>query len=114
MLGVMMLLSFAIPLVGALAIRRYWWIGVWTGVSVVVATPVLYKLITHTYDPMGWGFILVLVFLPAAIGSALGLIITALRRWLAGPGSISQLNMGVAAAFAAMTVFLGLVMSADV
>ncbi len=114
MLGVLMLLSFLVPLVGALAIRRYWWTGAWAAVSAVVAAPVLNKLITHTYDPMGWGFLLVLVFLPAAIGSALGIAVTALRRRLSGPGAIAPLNIGIAAGFAAMTVFLGLVFSTDV
>ena len=114
MLGVIMLLSFLIPLIGALAIRRYWWIGAWTGVSAVVAAPVLYKLITHSYDPMGWGFVIVLVFLPAAIGAALGLVITALRRRLSGPGTLSPLNIGLAGGFGAMTIVLGLVFAADV
>jgi hypothetical protein len=113
MLGVMMLLSFAIPLVGALAIRRYWWIGAWAGVSAVVAVPVLYKLITQTYDPMGWGFIFVLIFLPAAIGSALGAAITALRRWRAGPGEVTVVNTILAVSFTVATISLGLLMAAD-
>lgn len=113
MLGVLMLLSFAVPLVGALAIRRYWWIGAWTGVSAVVAAPVLHKLLAGTYDPMGWGYVFVLVFLPAAFGSALGMAITALRRKLQGPGEIQALNMILAGAFSVATISLGLMMAAD-
>ena len=73
MLGVMMFLSFLVPLIGALAIRRYAWIGIWAGLSTVVAVPVLLKLYNHTYDPMGWGFVFVLFFLPAAVGSSIGI-----------------------------------------
>ena len=113
MLGVLLLLSFFVPLIGALAIRRYWWIGAWAGVSAVVAVPVLYKLQTGTYDPMGWGYIFVLVFVPAALGSALGMAITALRRKLQGPGEVQAINMILAGAFAVATISLGLMMAAD-
>ena len=86
MLGVMMLLSFIVPLVGALAIRRFAWVGIWAGVSAMVAAPVLHKLFNHTYDPMGWGFIFVLIFLPAAAGSGLGMAITAAPTLASGTG----------------------------
>jgi len=113
MLGVLMVFSFLVPLIGALAIRRYWWIGAWAGVSGVVAVPVLYKLQTGTYDPMGWGYVFVLVFMPAAIGSGLGMAITALRRKLQGPGGISAVNTILAVCFAMMTLSLGLWMASD-
>jgi len=113
MLGVLMLLSFLVPLIGALAIRRYAWIGAWAGISAIVAVPVLYKLATHTYDPMGWGYVFVLVFLPAAFGSALGMGITALRRWRQGPGDITALNLILAVSFAAITLSLGLLWAGD-
>lgn len=113
MLGVMMLLSFFVPLVGALAIRRFAWVGIWAGVSAMVAAPVLHKLYNHTYDPMGWGFIFVLIFLPAAAGSALGMAITALRRWLQGPGAITVTHKIVAASFALISLTGGLLMAGD-
>lgn len=113
MLGVMLLLSFLVPLVGAMAIRRYAWIGVWAGLAAVVAVPVLHKLYNHTYDPMGWGFVFVLFFLPAAIGSAIGMAVTALRRWRQGPGNLTAINMILAAALAVITLSAGLMMAGD-
>nr|WP_070960757.1 hypothetical protein [Hyphomonas sp. Mor2] len=113
MLGVLMLLSFLIPLIGALAIRRYAWVAAWAGVSAIVAVPVLYKLMSRTYDPMGWGFVFVLVFLPAALGSGLGMAITALRRRLQGPGEIEVINKILAGAFAVSTISLGLILAGD-
>lgn len=113
MLGVIMILSFAIPLMGALAIRRYAWIGIWAALASVVAVPVIYKLATNSYDPMGWGFVLVLVFWPAAIGSVLGGAITAFRRWKSGPGELSALKIVWAVALSALSVGLGLMFGLD-
>ena len=113
MLGVMMFLSFLVPLIGALAIRRYAWIGIWAGLSTVVAVPVLLKLYNHTYDPMGWGFVFVLFFLPAAVGSAIGMAVTALRCWRQGPGHLTALNLILAAALAVITLSVGLMMAGD-
>ena len=113
MLGVMMLLSFAIPLAGGLAIRRYAWLGAWAGVSAIVAMPVLYKLATGNIDPMGWGFVFVLFFLPVAVGSAIGMAVTALRRWRQGPGNLTALNLILAVALAVITLSVGLMMAGD-
>lgn len=113
MLGVLMLLSFLVPLIGALAIRRYKWVAAWAAVSGVIAVPVLHKLYTHTYDPMGWGYVFVLIFLPAAIGSGLGMAITALRRWRQGPGDVTALNLILAVSFAAITLSLGLLWAGE-
>ena len=114
MLGVMMLLSFAIPLAGALAIRRYAWLGAWAGVSAIVAMPVLYKLATGNIDPMGWGFALVLVFVPAAAGAALGSLITYLRRARMGAGEIKIVNIALAISLTALTLWGGLAFSLTV
>ncbi len=111
MIAILILLSFLVPLLGALAIRRYWWIGVWTGVTAIVGLPVVYKLVTGTHDPMGWGFVFILVFLPAAFGSVLGSIATALRRRLLGPGEIHAINSILAGSLAAITISLGLMMA---
>jgi|GEM_PF-5442595 len=114
MLGVLMLFSFLIPLAGALAIRRFAWVGAWFGVSAIVAAPVLYKLATRTYDPMGWGFVIVLIFMPAAAGSALGMSVTSLRRWASGPGDVSMLNVILAIIWTSLTIGLGLFMASEV
>lgn len=113
MLGVIMILSFVIPLMGALAIRRYAWIGVWAGLAAMVAVPVLYKLATNTYDPMGWGYVLVLVFWPAALGSLLGGAVSAIRRARAGPGELTALNIGWAILLSGASVGLGLMFALD-
>ena len=104
MLGVIMLLSFIFPLTGVLMIRRYAWIAAWAAMAAIVGAPVIYKLITQTYDPMGWGFVMVLVFLPAAIGAALGAAITAFRRWRSGPGNFTVMNVSLAAFFSITSV----------
>ena len=113
MLGVMMLLSFVFPLAGVLMIRRYAWIAAWAAMAAIVAAPVIYKLVTQTYDPMGWGFILVLVILPAAIGAALGAAITAIRRWRSGPGDLTILNISLAAFFSITSVGFALLAASD-
>ena len=113
MLGVMMFLSFLVPLIGALAIRRYAWICIWASLSTLVAVPVLLKLYNHTYDPMGWGFVFVLFFLPAAVGSAIGMAVTALRRWRQGLGDLTALNLILAVALAVITLSVGLMMAGD-
>ena len=104
MLGVMMLLSFVFPLAGVLMIRRYAWIAAWAAVAASGAAVVLYKLVTQTYDPMGWGFVLVLVILPAGIGAGLGALITAFRRWRSGPGELKLINVSLAAFFSIISV----------
>lgn len=114
MLGVMMILSFLIPLAGALAIRRYAWIGIWSGVSAIVAAPVLYKLAIGNVDPMGWGFVLVLIFMPAAAGTALGSAVNAGLRWRMGPGKVTPLNIGLAIVWSVLTLWLGLVFAMEV
>lgn len=113
MLGVMMLLSFIFPLVGVLMIRRYAWIAACVAMAAIVAAPVIYKLVTQTYDPMGWGFVLVLVLLPAAIGTALGAFITAFRRWRAGPGDLTVLNLSLAAFFSIVSVGFAFLAASD-
>ena len=113
MLGVLMLLSFVFPLAGALMIRRYAWIGACAVMSAVVAVPVIYKLATNTNDPLGWGFALVLVFFPALIGVSLGALITALRRWRAGPGEVTILKSVLAAFFSIVSVGFALYAASD-
>ncbi|MFN3213332.1 MAG: hypothetical protein ACE37M_09525 [Henriciella sp.] len=113
MLGVLMLLSFVFPLAGALMIRRYAWIGACAAMSAMVAVPVIYKLATNTQDPMGWGFILVLVFFPALIGVTLGGLITALRRWRSGPGEVTLLKGLLAAFFSIISVGYALYAASD-
>ena len=113
MLGVMMLLSFILPLAGVLMIRRYAWIAAWAAMAAIVAAPVIYKLVTQTYDPMGWGFTRVLVILPAAIGAARGAAITAFRRWRSGPGDLTTLNISLAAFFSITSVGFALLAASD-
>lgn len=113
MLGVIMLLSFIFPLAGVLMIRRYAWIAAWAAMAAIVAAPVLYKLVTETHDPMGWGFVMVLVFLPAAAGAALGAAITAFRRWQSGPGDLKILNISLAAFFSITSVGFALLAASD-
>ena len=108
MLGVMMLLSFAVPLAGALMIRRFAWVGICAGLMTVVAIPVIQKLATNSYDAMGWGFVIILVFLPAAAGTILGGLITAFRRWKSGPGPVQALNVSFAVLLAGVSVWFGL------
>ena len=104
MIGGMMELSFVFPLVGVLMVRRYAWIAAWAAAAAGVAALVIYKLVTQTYDPMGWGFVLVLVILPAGIGAGLGALITAFRRWRSGPGELTVLNISLAAFFSIVSV----------
>ena len=113
MLGVMMLLSFVFPLAGVLMIRRYAWIAACPAMAATVAVPVIYKLVTQTYDPMGWGFVLVLVILPAGIGAALGASITAFRRWQSGPGDLTVLNISLAAFFSITSLGFALLAASD-
>lgn len=113
MLGVMMLLSFVFPLAGVLMIRRYTWIAVWAVLAATVAAPVIYKLVTQTYDPMGWGFVLVLVILPAGVGAALGALLTAFRRWRSGPGDLTLLNISLAAFFSIISFGFALLAASD-
>lgn len=113
MIAILMLLSFAVPLAGALMIRRYSWIGVCAVMAMIVATPVIQKLVSSSYDPMGWGFALVLVFWPAAIGVSLGALITALRRWRAGPGDLTLLNISLALILSVASLSFGLLVASD-
>lgn len=113
MLGVMMLLSFVFPFVGVLMIRRYAWIAAYAAMAAIVAAPVIYKLLTQTYDPMGWGFVLVLVILPAGIGAALGASITAVRRWRSGPGDLTVLNISLGGVFSIISVGFALMAASD-
>ena len=113
MLGVMMLISFAVPLAGALMIRRYTWVGICAGLMAVVAAPVIQKLVNNSYDPMGWGFVLILVFWPAAAGTTLGGLITAFRRWRSGPGPVQALNVIFAVLLAGVSVWFGLWAASD-
>ena len=113
MIGVLMLLSFSLPLAATLAVRRYLWIGVCAVLVAVVAVPVLYKVATGTHDPMGWGFAMVLVFMPALIGSTIGGAITAFRRWRMGPGPITALNISLAVILAAISFGFGLWVAMD-
>lgn len=113
MIGVLILLSFMVPLVSALLIRRYAWIGACAAMSAMVAGPVIHKLVTRTYDPMGWGFALVLVFYPAAAGVTLGALITAVRRAQAGPGELTGLNVSLAALLSVTSVGFGLLVASD-
>ena len=113
MIGVIMLLSFTLPLLGALMIRRYAWIGACAAMSAIVAVPVIYKLVTRTYDPMGWGFALVLVFWPALAGVSLGALITALRRRHSGPGELKGLNGALAAVLSLISVSFALWVAVD-
>ena len=113
MIGVLMLLSLIFPLVGALMIRRYTWIAACAVMSAIVAIPVIYKLVTGTYDPMGWGFAMVLVFLPALVGVSAGGLITALRRWRAGPGALKISNTLLAAFFSIISVGFALYAASD-
>lgn len=104
MLGVIMLFSFLFPLAGTLAIRRYRWIAAWAVMAAMICAAILYKVSAGLHDPMGWGIVFVLVFMPAAIGSALGAAITAFRRWRMGPGELTALNMGLAASWSLITL----------
>ena len=113
MIGVLMLLSFIVPLGGALAIRRYTWLGVCAALTAVVALPVFYKVTTNTMDPMGWGFAMVLVFMPALAGTGLGSLITGLRRWRAGPGPLNAFNLIFGLGLAALATGFGLLVASD-
>ena len=113
MLGVMMLLSYSFPLAAALTIRRYFWIGVCALLAAIVATPVLYKVATASHDPMGWGFAMVLVFLPALLGTAIGSAINAVLRWRMGPGQLTAWNVIPAALLSAISVWFGLWVAID-
>ncbi|MEL6860669.1 MAG: hypothetical protein AAGL11_02440 [Pseudomonadota bacterium] len=113
MLGVMMLISFAVPLAAALMIRRYTWAGICAGLMALVAIPVIHKLATNSYDAMGWGFVMILVFMPAAAGTVLGGLITAFRRWKSGPGPVQLLNIGFATLLAGLSVWFGLWAASD-
>ncbi|MEO0606754.1 MAG: hypothetical protein AAFY82_00875 [Pseudomonadota bacterium] len=113
MIGVVMLLSFLAPLVAALMIRRYAWIGACAALSAIVAVPVIYKLVTRTFDPMGWGFALLLVFWPAAAGVMLGALVTAFRRARAGPGELKVLNVGLAVLLSVMSAGFALLVASD-
>lgn len=113
MLGVLMLLSFAVPFSGTLAIRRYTWLGVCAALTAIVAIPVVYKVTTNSMDPMGWGFAMVLVFMPALIGTGLGGLITALRRWRGGPGPLNAFNVVFGLAMAALATGFGLLVASD-
>ena len=113
MLGLMMLLSSAVPFSGALAIRRYSWLGVCAGLTALVAVPVTYKVTTNSMDPMGWGFVMVLVFMPALAGVGLGAAVTAFRRWRAGPGSLNAFNLIFGIAMAVLATGFGLFAASD-
>ena len=113
MLGLLMLLSFAVPLSGALAIRRYTWLGVCAALTALVAIPVIYKVTTNSMDPMGWGFVMVLVFMPALAGVTVGAAITAFRRWRGGPGPLNAFNVILGLAMAALAAGFGLLVASD-
>lgn len=108
MIALLMIFSFAVPLAAALMIRRYAWVGICAALVAVVAWPVLTKVISSTQDPLGWGFAMVLVFLPAAAGAGLGCAITAFRRWRSGPGNIGPVNLVLGAVLSAASVAWGL------
>lgn len=113
MLGLIMIFSFAAPLAAALSIRRYTWIGICLALVALVAIPVLTKVISNSQDPMGWGFAMVLVFVPALVGAGLGSLITGLRRWRSGPGKLSPVNMGLGGILSAAAVAWGLFVASD-
>ena len=113
MLGVIMALSFVFPFAGSLAIRRFQWIGAWLGLILALAGLVVFKISDGAYDEAAFGFMMVLVFLPTAIGATLGSGLNAFRRWRMGPGELATLNIILAIIWTFVTVWWAILMTGD-